>query len=155
MARKFATALPVAGLVVVVDQLTKAWALRRLPGNPMEVIPNLLSFEYTRNSGAAFGLFRNGGVVLSVVVLVAVGSVIWTITTLEPRLELVAMGAILGGAIGNVWDRFLYAVGFMDGAVVDWIKLPNFWNFNIADTALTVGVAVLLLSTWMHRDHAS
>ena len=155
MARKFATAIPATALVVLVDQLTKAWALRTLPGNPIEVIPNVLSLEYTRNHGAAFGLFSNGGVVLSVVVLVAIGSVMWMITTLELRLELVAMGAILGGAIGNVWDRFLYADGFMDGAVVDWIKLPNFWNFNVADAVLTVGVAVLLLSTWRYRDHAS
>lgn len=154
MARKFATAIPATTLVVLADQLTKAWAVRTLPGNPMEVIPNVLSLEYARNSGAAFGLFSNGGAFLSLAVLVAVGSVMWMITTLELRLELVAMGAILGGAIGNVWDRFLYADGFMDGAVVDWIKLPNFWNFNVADAVLTVGVAVLVLSTWMHRDHA-
>lgn len=155
MARKLATALPATALVVWIDQFTKAWALRTLPAHPMEVIPGVLSFEYTRNPGAAFGLFPNGGVVLSLVVLAAIGSVMWMITTLELRLELVAMGAILGGAIGNVWDRFLYADGFMDGAVVDWIKLPNFWNFNVADAVLTIGVAVLLLSTWMHRDHAS
>jgi signal peptidase II len=153
--RKVALALPAAVLVVAFDQWTKRWALANLPGNPREVIPGWLSFEYARNSGAAFGLFKNGGVVLSAAVVIAIAMILWMTTTLEFRADIVAMGAILGGAVGNVWDRVLYSDSFLDGAVVDWIKLPNFWNFNIADAALTIGVTVLIVSTWLRRDVAN
>ena len=155
MMRKIALALPAATVVVAIDQWTKRWALDTLPGNPREIIPGILSFEYTRNSGVAFGLFQNGGVLLPVAVLIAIGMIFWMITTLEFKVDIYALGAILGGAVGNVVDRLLYADAFLDGAVVDWIKLPKFWNFNIADAALTIGVAGLVVSTWLRRDVAN
>ncbi|HEY5578272.1 MAG TPA: signal peptidase II [Acidimicrobiia bacterium] len=137
--------LVIAGLVVFVDQLTKRWALAALNGGQVVVIPGLLAFELNTNTGAAFGFLRGGGTLLGIAAIVAVAVILHMTTETVRPLEHVALGLILGGAIGNLIDRIVRGDGFLDGAVVDWIQLPNFPTFNVADSAITVGAFLLIL----------
>lgn len=133
-----------AAVVVAVDQVTKSWALRALDDGPVEVVWTLrlnLSF----NSGAAFGLGKGlaplivaAGVVM-VVVLVAVGRAAGTTAPAA-----VALGLVLGGAVGNLSDRLLRDHG---GAVVDFIDLQWWPVFNVADAAITCGAVALVLAS--------
>jgi len=141
-ARRLAVALAVMAAVVAVDQLTKWWAVSRLGIGPIHVI-GTLDLELSRNTGASFSLFQGKAFVLVpvAVVLAAVLSVMaWRAPTSG---RAVILGLILGGALGNLADRF-----FRDdhGAVVDFVAL-HFWpTFNVADACIVVGCILLLIS---------
>ena len=79
------------------------------------------------------------------VTIVAVVAILRLSAESVNRLEFTGLGLILGGAIGNLIDRFTRGDGLLDGAVVDWIQLPNFPTFNIADAAITIGAGLLIL----------
>ncbi|NND85642.1 MAG: signal peptidase II [Acidimicrobiia bacterium] len=145
MIKRLAPGLLAAGLIVLADQLTKRWAQSALPGDPRIVWDGFLVFEYAENPGSAFGLFRDGGQVIGVLAIGISAFVIWMMTTTERRTDLVALGLVLGGALGNVIDRLTRGDGFMDGRVVDFVGLWVIPNFNVADAAINVGVVVLLL----------
>ncbi len=136
----------VVGVVVVLDQLTKAWAAAELPGNPIVVIDGFLEFQVTRNSGAAFSSFQGLGPLIAIL---AVGVVGWVATMLRnnPRpLEALALSLVLGGAIGNLLDRIFRGDGLLDGAVVDFVDLWFIPTFNVADAAITFGAGLLLIA---------
>ena len=152
LTRRYAVALGVALGVVVADQLTKLWSESSLVGERIEVIPRVLWVTFVENTGASFSLFQGGG---SIIGLVAIGAVVFVLVTLRsprPLGEVIGLGLVLGGAVGNLIDRIRRGDGFLDGPVVDWIQIPfDFPVFNLADTALTFGVIVLLVSAWRHR----
>jgi signal peptidase II len=133
----------VAVAVIVVDQLTKVWALSALADGPINLLGPLRLF-LTRNTAGAFGLggaavpFLAVGALILVVVMASSGA-----TTRSPLLA-VAVGLVLGGAVGNLIDRLVRGRGFLQGAVVDFIDL-QFWPvFNVADMAITCGCIVLV-----------
>lgn len=135
-------------LTLLVDQLTKNWARDNLAGEtPMEVIGSWLQFTYAENPGAAFSIFTGSGRTIG---LVAIGVVVFLLVLIGKSTrhsEAIGLGLILGGALGNLTDRIARADGFLDGSVVDWIDWWFVPTFNVADAALNVGVAVLLLGT--------
>jgi signal peptidase II len=145
------TLAAVVGLVVVIDLTTKAWASQTFADNPREIIPVLLTFTFTENTGAAFSFFQNAGTFLSIAALVAVGVIVAAVHSPRPVAEVVGLGLIAGGAVGNLTDRLTRGDGMFDGPVIDWIQFPNFPVFNLADTAITFGVAVLLVVSWRTR----
>ncbi len=145
MIARYRLVLALAALVVAADQLTKRWAESALPGNPIELIPGWLSFEYAENPGSAFGLFRNAGPIIAVVGVGIVGIVLGMVRSAEARGELIALGIVLGGAVGNLLDRFTRGEGLLDGRVIDFIRLWGIPNFNIADAAINIGIAVMFL----------
>jgi signal peptidase II len=128
-------AAAVAAAVVLVDQLTKSWAVRRLSHGDIHVIGKL-DLELTYNSGASFGLGRGwapviGGLAVTVVVLL-----LSTVRHVRSDALTVALGLVIGGAVGNLTDR---VVRGNHGAVVDFIAL-HFWpTFNVADSCIVVG----------------
>jgi signal peptidase II len=133
----------VAATVVVADQATKTWAVRRLAEGDIHVAGSL-RFHLTYNSGGAFSLgtgnpwfFVAAAAVLLVVVL-RLGR------GLERPVAVVAVGLVVGGALGNVGDRLFRDLG---GAVVDFVDLQWWPVFNVADMAVTVGAVTLALST--------
>lgn len=139
------------GLVVIaLDQVTKYWASGRLIGSSIEVIPNVLSFQYAENTGAAFGMFRGqgAGIWLGAAAVLAVGIVVYALDRVQHQREVVALGLVGGGALGNLVDRITNSDDFLAGFVVDWIRFPNFPNFNIADSAITVGAVLLVIVAW-------
>lgn len=140
-----------AGAVAAVDLFTKAWASQTFVGRTVEVIPVVLSFTFTENTGAAFSFFQDAGTFLSLAAFVAVGLIVATVWAPRPLAEVVGLGLIAGGATGNLIDRLARGDGNFDGPVIDWIQFPNFPVFNLADTAITFGVATILIAAWRSR----
>lgn len=140
----------VAALVLVLDQLTKAWASAVLPsGLPEPLLPGLLRLRLVFNTGAAFSLFTGAAVWLGVVSL-AVGLllVVWIQRHPEmPRWQWLGLGSLLGGAVGNGIDRWRL------GGVVDFLEFVpvQFPVFNVADVAINVAVVCLILDLWEGR----
>ena len=145
-----ATALFLAAIVTYgLDRATKLWAESILPGNPIDVIPGILTLRFTTNSGGAFSIGRSApwffvGITLLVVVLILV-------TAFRHSRVLVgaAVGLVLGGALGNLTDRAMRAPGF-GGRVVDFVDLHVWPVFNVADASIVVG-AILLAWVGFHE----
>ena len=140
----------VALVVLLLDQLTKAWALQHLPfGRVSPLVPGLLQLRRVANSGAAFSLMTDNslalGVVSAVVGLAVAGWLLWR----PPRGFWLTLAAslVLAGALGNGLDRWRL------GAVVDFLELVpiHFPIFNLADVAINVAVACFLLDAWQQR----
>jgi signal peptidase II len=135
----YARAAAVLVLVVVVDQVTKhAVNAGIAPGAVHKLIPGL-ELVHVRNTGVAFSLFSGGGTLVLVITLVALAGLAWYFARRPGRRLLwLPTGLLLGGAIGNLIDRV------REGAVTDFIKLPHWPAFNVADMAITFGVFALL-----------
>lgn len=142
---RYRLVLAIASIVVGADQLSKRWAQAALPGNPVELIPGWLSLEYAENPGAAFGLFVDAGPVLAVVGVGIVGIVLGMVRSADTRRELIALGVVLGGAAGNLIDRFSRGEGLLDGKVIDFIRLWAIPNFNVADAAINIGILLMFI----------
>lgn len=147
--RKRIRAVLIGSGVVAADQLTKWWARSSLADGETELIDGFLRFYLVENRGSAFSLFQGGGPVLAFAAMAAAAWLVKLAGRAETRLGLTALGLILGGAVGNLTDRIFKAGGsFLGGSVTDFIDF-SFWpTFNLADSAITVGVALLL---WTHR----
>jgi signal peptidase II len=135
-----------AALVVLADQLSKAWASTHLAGAGVRpFLPGLLEFTYTTNTGAAFSLFSGAAQALGVVsVAVALAVAVWIWRLGRAPLGLarcLALGLLLGGAIGNGIDRWRL------GAVVDFLAFVpiSFPVFNLADVAINLAVLCFLI----------
>lgn len=135
-----------AAAIVAVDQLTKWWALEALADGPVDLVGSL-RLRLVFNTGGAFSLGRGMAPVLAVVALVLV-VVLARMGRLASRpLPAVAIGAVLGGALGNLADRlFRQGDGFLGGAVVDFVDLQWWPVFNVADIAIVVGALLVLLT---------
>ena len=153
MIRRYVVAVGLATGVVVLDVLTKRWASIELQESPIVIIPNFLVLTYTENAGAAFGLFKNAGPVLGVAAILVTGALAWSLRVNRPRLEVVAFGLIMGGAVGNLIGRVFRGEGFLDGKVIDWIDLWWIPTFNVSDSAITVAVGLLLIQSWLTRSN--
>lgn len=137
-----------AAVVVVVwglDQLTKALAVARLDaGLPVELVPGVLDLYLLRNSGAAFSLATGSTWVLTLVAVGVVVAVVLMARRLGTRWWAVALGFLLGGALGNLTDRLVRPPGFGQGHVVDFLRLPHWPVFNIADSAIVVAAVLVV-----------
>lgn len=145
------TLAAISGTVVILDQVTKAWAARTFVGRTVEVIPVVLSFTFTENRGAAFSFFQDAGTFLGLAALVALTVIVVTVWSPRPLAEVVGLALIAGGAAGNLTDRLARGAAIFDGPVIDWIRFPNFPVFNLADTSITFGVIVILVAAWRSR----
>jgi signal peptidase II len=149
--RRYLIGVGVASGVVTADLLTKRYASVTFEGSPVEILPGLLGFTYVENSGGAFGFFQDGGTVIGVAALVVTLVVIGSLVAARPTLEVVALGLVLGGALGNLVDRLARGEGLLDGAVIDWINLWIIPTFNLADASISVAVGLLLIQAWRSR----
>ena len=138
--------IAVAAAVVAVDHLTKWWAQRELADHDIDLIGSL-RLHLVHNTGAAFSL---GSRFAPVIALFAVGVVVALLgfgRALRGVVPIVAVGAIVGGAVGNLLDRLLRdGSGFLGGPVVDFIDVQWWPVFNVADTAITLGAIGLALT---------
>jgi signal peptidase II len=136
-----------AGLIIIIDQLSK-WLIRNnLPLNKtVTIINKLLYITHITNIGAAFGIVPNGRWFFIIIGAISVILIIILVSRLSlKRILTIAIGLVLGGLIGNLIDRIFL------GYVTDFIDVKFFSVFNIADSALTIGVAIALLyilGTW-------
>ena len=140
----------VAAAVVAVDQVTKWVAQRELAdGHSVRVVGSLLRFTLTYNSGMAFSRGTGLGPVIGVVALVVIVVLLASLRRESSLLARVALAAVIGGALGNIVDRLFRAGdGFMGGSVVDFLQLPHWPVFNVADMAVTLGGLTLVLGAW-------
>ncbi|MET0468263.1 MAG: signal peptidase II [Aeromicrobium sp.] len=142
----------VALAVVLIDQLTKWWAVARLDGSDaIPVLGDLLSLRFVLNPGAALGTGAGYTIVLSLIAI----AVTVTLVFIAPRLRdpwwAVGLGLFLGGAVGNLIDRLFREPSFLRGHVVDFIDYAGFFVGNVADIALTVAAVVIIWRSW--RGH--
>jgi signal peptidase II len=157
--RRLEIVLPLA--VVFLDQLTKAIVRAKLPlHTSVTVIPGFMDLTHVRNTGAAYGIldgsdfpFKTAAIVL--IAAAALGAVVWYAAGLARRQIAARTGLalIIGGAAGNLLDRVV------SGSVVDFIdvywRTHHFWAFNVADSAITIGVAVMILDMLGAEGHVS
>jgi signal peptidase II len=153
--RRIGILLTVAAVVYALDVVSKLLVVAKLtPDEPVHVLGSFLELTYTRNSGAAFSIGWGYTAIFS---LIAIGVVV-VILRLARRLYsapwALALGLLLGGAIGNLTDRIARAPGPFRGWVVDFVQVPHFAIFNLADSAITCGgvLMVLLAFRGLHPD---
>ncbi len=127
-------------LVVAADQITKALVTGALERGETRDLILGAKLVNTRNTGVAFGQLQGGGVIVGILIAVAVAALLLYVARNAHRRWLwLPAGSLFGGALGNIIDR----IG--EGAVIDFLKLPHWPAFNVADTAITLGVIGLLL----------
>ena len=145
----------VAAFVLVADAISKVVVVADLSGHaPIRLLGGLLTLRLIRNSGAAFSIGTSMTVVFTAI---AVGVIVFILRTARRLHSLpwaVTLGLLLGGAMGNLADRLFRAPGPMRGDVVDWIELPHWPVFNLADSAIVCGgvLAVLLAVRGLRMD---
>ncbi|MET0602245.1 MAG: signal peptidase II [Baekduia sp.] len=129
----------VLALVVALDQVTKALVRNGMEVGEEDSILPAVTLVHVRNTGVAFGAFSGGGIIVVVLVALALSALIfYFVTHIDKPLIWLPTGMLLGGSIGNIIDRV------RDGAVTDFVKLPAWPAFNVADISITFGVLVLL-----------
>ena len=157
ISRLAVTAFVFALIVVVLDQLTKAWVVSGLDLREMgrvNVLPPILNFTWVENRGVSFGLFGDGSArwMLSLFSVIVAGILGWWALRADRRLLITAIGLVMGGAIGNVIDRIRF------GFVVDFIDFSGTrvfpWVFNVADSAITIGVILLIMDSLLSERAA-
>lgn len=158
--RALSVLLGVACVALAADIVTKQLVVAKLTGHaPVRVLGGLIYLDLTRNSGAAFSLGTNVTFLFPLVTIVVLVWIGWMAARLRSVPWAVALGLVLGGAVGNLGDRLFRAPGFMVGHVVDFVSVfaPDakyFPIFNVADSALSCGIvlAVLLELLGRRRD---
>jgi signal peptidase II len=132
--------------VLILDILTKGWAMSALSDGRDIHIFWTLHFALTHNEGMAFSTGTNVGPFIGMLAIVVIAILIFTLRKQSSVISLVATGCIIGGAIGNVLDRVFRGSGFMDGAVVDFIDFRWWPVFNVADIGIVCGAIAVAYS---------
>jgi signal peptidase II len=138
----------VAGFVLAADVISKAIVVARMAGHPpIRLLGGALTITLTRNGGAAFSIGTSMTIVFTAI---AVGVIVYILRTARNLRSIgwaITLGLLLGGATGNLLDRIFRAPGPFQGHVVDWIQLPDWPVFNLADSSIVcAGVLVVLLA---------
>ena len=133
-------ALVVLAVVLAADQIVKALVTGSLERGEVRDLVWFVDLVNTRNTGVAFGQLQNGGTIVSIVIALALAALlVFFARNAQRPLVWLPTGMLLGGALGNIVDRV------REGAVIDYVKLPHWPAFNVADASITVGVVILLV----------
>jgi signal peptidase II len=153
--RSAAVLFTVAGLTWALDRLTKVWIDRSLAGRPpITVIPGVLDLRFTTNSGGAFSLGQSAPWIFVGASILVSSAIVATAFRHTNAATSVALGLILGGALGNLTDRVLRGPRFT-GNVIDFVDFHVWPVFNLADSAIVVGAVLLALTSFgVDRDTA-
>lgn len=136
----------------LLDRVTKLWVEGSLAGRPpIRVIPGVLQLAYTTNSGGAFGLGQSAPLLFAGATIVVAGVIVVASLRLGRPLVAVALGLVLGGALGNLTDRAFNGSG-LSGRVTDFIDFRIWPVFNVADSAIVVGAVLLAVSSVLRED---
>ncbi len=150
--QKLKRILPIIGGVLIADQLTKLAVLWAITKGQVIYVTSFFNLVLTFNTGVSFSLFQSNGMLgLWLLISIAIGLCLWLCVLIKQshdKNEQIAFSVIIGGAIGNITDRFLY------GGVVDFldfhIKKHHWPAFNIADSAIVVGAVIILCAQLWH-----
>lgn len=144
--RRLRLLLTVAAVVLITDIVTKVLAVKLLtPGQPVSIIGDTVTWTLVRNSGAAFSMATGYTWVLTLIATGVVIGIVWMGRRLVSPWWALGLGMILGGALGNLVDRFFRSPGPLQGHVVDFLSIGWWPVFNVADPAV-VGGAILLVA---------
>jgi len=142
-----------AAAIVVADQVAKAWIVGSFElGRPVAVLGDLVRIWYVHNSGALFGMFRDQALLFAGASIAVIGLIVWYhghALASSGWLATLALGLLLGGAGGNLIDRvrFGYVVDFVDMGIGSW----RFYTYNVADSAISASILLLLLMALVPR----
>ena len=154
--RLVALLLSLAAAVLVVDQLTKAWALSALDAERRDVLGSLLGLQLVFNKGAALSIAEGMTWVLTLVATIVVVVIVRVARRIGSTAWAVALGLLLGGAVGNLVDRLAREPGFARGHVIDFIAYLDWFVGNVADIALTLAAVIIIWRSWRgHRFDGS
>ena len=146
MSKKYLFVFSAALLVALLDQLTKFIIRNNLKlGSTTPIINNIFHLTYVTNTGSAFGLFKNLNwffMLFSILVIIAIFYYLRKKIDEKEKFLQLAVGLLLGGTIGNMTDRILY------GAVIDFLDFRIWPVFNVADSAITISVVLLIILLW-------
>ena len=149
--KQYGLLIIVVTIIIIIDQVTKAIVRANIPFGsqwmPVEWLEPYFRFVHWNNTGAAFGLFQNGGLIFGILAVIVSGVIIYYFPQI-PRENMwmrIALAMQMAGALGNLIDRLRF------GPVTDFISVGSFAVFNIADSSITVGVAILILVMWIEE----
>lgn len=136
----------IAALVLLADQGSKLLAVRQLAdGHRVDLVGSLFGLVLVRNPGAAFSMATGATWILTVIALIVVVTIARFARRLGSRGWAVALGLLLGGALGNLSDRLFRAPGFFRGHVIDFLQFPHWPVFNLADSCISVAAVLIAL----------
>ena len=138
--------LLISAVIVLLDQISKAWALGVLADGHIIPVVWTMQFNLTYNRGMAFSRGTGIGPIIGVIGLVVVVLLLLSLRRADNALTRVATGLIIGGAVGNILDRLFRGSGWMRGAVIDFIDFQWWPVFNIADMAIMIGAATMMVA---------
>lgn len=150
--------LGVALAILILDQITKQWVIRSFfLGESVSILPSFFNLTYIRNTGAAFGIFATAHpafrvpffFVVPIIALISIAYVFRKVPPEDTKMS-VALSLVMGGAVGNLIDRVVYGyvIDFLD---FHWDRAYHFPAFNVADSAICVGVGLLMLDLLKHK----
>ena len=146
--RRWRTLFSVAWAIWVIDLATKIWAVNNLSfRSNINVIGDFFQLTLVRNPGAAFSFASGASVFLTVFSLIVMTVILYYSPQITSRGWAVVLGLVLGGILGNVVDRIFREPGVLRGHVIDWMQLPNWPVFNIADSAIVVAAVLAMILT--------
>lgn len=144
--------LIIASLAVLCDQLSKHWAVSHLDDGHVDHLVWTLQFNLSFNSGMAFGQGQGFGPIIGLIATVVVIILVLSLRQTAGKMSVLAVGLVIGGAIGNIVDRLFRGDAWLQGEVVDFIDFQWFPIFNIADICVDVGGGLLLLGYLKHQS---
>ena len=137
----------IAFTIWLFDFATKTWALSNFSSDPQPVIGTLLQFTLLKNSGAAFSVASGFTLAFSLLAVAVIATIVRYAARITSRGWLTCAGLLLGGVLGNLTDRAFREPGFFLGHVIDWIQIPNWPIFNIADIAISSAAFLAFIQT--------
>jgi signal peptidase II len=136
----------IAWAIWLLDFATKSWALNSLDSrNPVKLLGNFLQLTLLKNSGAAFSLAQGATVIFTIFAILVVAAIAYYSIKITSVGWSIVLGLALGGVLGNLTDRIFRSPGFFTGHVIDWIQLPNWPVFNLADSAIVVAASIAVI----------
>ena len=136
----------IAWAIWLLDFATKSWALNSLDSrNPVKLLGNFLQLTLLKNSGAAFSLAQGATIIFTIFAILVVAAIAYYSIKITSFGWSIVLGLALGGILGNLTDRIFRSPGFFTGHVIDWIELPNWPVFNLADSAIVVAASIAVI----------
>jgi signal peptidase II len=146
--QKWRTLLSVAWLIWILDLATKAWAVSQLANRePVEILGSFFQLTFVRNPGAAFSFASNATLFLSLFGIIVALGIIYFAPKITSKGWSVVLGLVMGGVLGNLMDRIFREPSFLRGHVIDWMQLPHWPIFNVADSAIVVAAVLAMILT--------
>ena len=136
----------IAWAIWLLDFATKSWALNSLDSrNPVKLLGDFLQLTLLKNSGAAFSFAQGATVIFTIFAILVVAAISYYSIKITSFGWSIVLGLALGGILGNLTDRIFRSPGFFTGHVIDWIQLPNWPVFNLADSAIVVAASIAVI----------